>query len=774
MDRRQALKAVGGLFLTVRPSPQDGRRFGERDARQEREIVTRGRSEPGARAEVRVERGGPRLFVNGREESPFFAVSTNLLATARSYRESGIRFFQPLLGLDDGWTGPGRYDWSAILAYLDKLLAAVPDALFLPRLHLFTPEWWKDLWPSELVGYALPVGPEGPRAAPQRLDSGFDWSGMAETRVPSFASARWREDMADALKSFLRAVERSPLRSRVIGYQLAGGLNGEWHHPGSAFLPDVSAPMLRETGPSPSVEERLRTSAGLLRDPSREARTIRFYERYHRRIADTALFFCRVAKTETRGHLLAGLFYAYLLENVMIQEAGHLAPERVLADPSVDFIACPYSYQHTTDLRGRARWESDVFDEAGNWLGRARGVAGDGGLRVLAESLRRHGKLFLNEMDSSTYLEPRRSTEGGSGNDTVEGTLRILRRDLAQMATCGIGGWLFDFGHLDPPYKAGRGWYDDKPLIEEIGRWAALARRRSELDISSVAEIAAVYDASSFAATRHWKAEEPWEGYGVSIMDFFNHWFCTSQARALHRMGAPVDFLYPFDLRPEDARRYRLIIVPNLFRMDPVGVRRWRGLLRGSGTTVLWLYAPGYVSPGRFDLGQMEGLTGFRFKVLAEPGPMTIRVLDERLRTGVGAFGVRTSYSPRFAILKDDVGVLPLGLWADRDEVAMGLREIDGWTSVYAGSGPLPAELLRRLAESAGARLWSSRPDVVRATKDAAMIIATSPGERTLRLAEPLAPAFGGAASVEHRLAMDFGDVLAFFRGPGPWPSTKS
>ncbi len=765
MNRRQALKTLGATLGSLPVMSGKGSSWehqlpmGAERRRFERIAALAG--EPAARAEVRFERGGARLFVNGREEYPFFAVSINLLATCRAYRGSGIRFFHPLLGLDDGWTGRGRSDWSGIIVYLDWLLELVPDALFLPRLHLFAPLWWKEANPGELIVYALPVNPAVHGPAPQRLESGFNWSGLGDVHAPSLASVKWRRDMGDALRDFLRTMERSPLRSRIIGYQLAGGLNGEWHYTGSHFLPDTSAPMVREVGPLPTAEERLGTAAGLLRDPAREGRTIRFYERFHRRTADTALFFCRIAKQETNDRVLAGLFYAYLLENVMIQEAGHLAPERVLADPAVDFIACPYSYQHTTQTRTRAVWESDVFDEHDNWLGRARGVAGDGGLRVLAESIRRHRKLFINEMDSSTYLEPRRSTEGGSGNDTVEGTLRILRRDLSQMFVAGIGGWLFDFGHLDPPYKAARGWYDDGPMIREIRRWTDLGRRRARLDVSPAAEIAAVYDAQSFAATRHWKAEEPWAGYGVSIMDFFNHWFCTSQCRAIHRIGAPADFLYPFDVEKTEAGRYRLLLIPNLFRMDGGDVRRWRDLLRGSGATIVWFYAPGYVAPDRLDLGQMEDLTGFRYEVLTEPGPMSVRLTGLTAGTGGGTFGVKTEYFPRFAVAAES-GVGVLGLWADDEKPAFAVRQMDGWTSVYVGAGPLPASILRALAARAGVRLWSTEPDVVRASKAAAMIIATSDGERTLTLAGPMAPAFGGQALREHRLDMRFGDVLTF------------
>jgi len=772
MDRRRALKTLGGAFgalptfLGGTPRPFE-HQLAPAPRRPKLERIAALAGEPPARAEVRAERGGPRLFVNGREEFPFFALSANLLATARGYRDSGIRFLQPLHGLDDGWTGPGEYDWSGILVYLDQLLGLVPDAFFLPRLHLYAPAWWKKAHPDELIGYALAVDPAGHEMAPKRLDSGFNWSSPVDTWAASLASETWRRDMGAALKDFLRVMEGSPVRSRILGYHIAGGLNGEWHYTGSRYLPDTGPAMARAAGPLPKAEERLRTTAGLLRDPARETGVIRLYERFHDRVAATALEFCRIAKAATDRRVLVGLFYAYLLENVMIQEAGHLAPEKVLAAPDVDFIACPYSYQHTNRTRMHERWESDVYDESDNWLGRARGVGGDGGLRVLAESVRRHGKLLINEMDSSTYLEPRRSTEGGSGNDTVEGTLRILRRDLAQLFAAGIGGWFYDFGHLDPPYKANRGWYDDAPMIREIRAWAELGRERARLDISPAAEIAAVYDARSFAATAHWMSEEPWDGYGVSIMDFFNHWLCTSQCRAIHRIGAPADFLYPFDLTAGDARRYKLILVPNLFALDTDRVRRLRGLLRGSGATIVWFYAPGYVGPDRLDLVQMEGLTGFAFRVLKEPGPMTIRLLSPNAMGGVRSFGVAKSYFPRFAVRAESPGVEPLGLWADSDNTALASRTADGWTSVYAGAGPLPAEVLRVLASRAGARLWSSKPDVVRATMDAAMITATSPGERTLRFPDPFAPAFGGEAAAEHRLTMEFGDVLAFVRKRG-------
>ena len=88
------------------------------------------------------------------------------------------------------------------------------------------------------------------------------------------------------------------------------------------------------------------------------------------------------------------------------------------------------------------------------------------------------------------------------------------------------------------------------------------------MDTSSAARIAAVYDPKAFFATEHWKAEEPWTGYGITVCDHFNHWFLNSQQRTFSRMGAPFDSIYRFDLTPADARRYQLLFMVNLFTMD--------------------------------------------------------------------------------------------------------------------------------------------------------------------------------------------------------------
>ena len=328
----------------------------------------------------------------------------------------------------------------------------------------------------------------------------------------------------------------------------------------------------------------------------------------------------------------------------------------------------------------------------------------------------------------------------------------------------GVGGWFFDFGHLCPPFQAHHGWYDSPPLIEAIRPFATLGLERARMDLTSAAQIAAVYDPKTFFATEHWKAEEPYEGYGITVCDHFNHWFINSQQRTFSRMAAPRDSIYKFDLTSADPRRYRLLFMVNCFAMDATEVDRLRGMFEGSGATVVWYYAPGFIAPDRLDLKQMERLTGFRFEVLLEPGPMQIR-LEKGGEGGSALFGTRKPQKPRFAVLDSDVEIL--GRWEDNGRPAFVRKAEAGWTSLYVGAAPLTVDVLHSLARDAGVSLWSDRPDVVYATHDAATVIATVEGERTLTFPRAMCAVEGGEASKSHRVTMEFGEVRVFITPKG-------
>ena len=631
--------------------------------------------EPPMQAEVRIERGGPRLFVQGKETYPLLGWSWGLVQTASIFKQIGIHMLHPILGLNLGWKASGHFDWSVFDPLFAALLRENPQAFFLPRILFDAPAWWKQDYPEERVVCVLPFDPQNDRQYRDIIPSpegGMQWG--IHLDEPSMASDRWQREMEQAYRSFLQYIEASPLRSRILGYQIGSGIYGEWHYFMAEFVPDISKSMQQKLGFVPDLQQRANATLGLLRDPGRESEVISYYHKFHHDIlAETILKFARITKEETASRIVCGTFYGYHLENVWIHEGGHLAPELVLNCEEIDFIASPYSYQ-TTNIPERQWWEHDVVDGAGNWLGRARGIAGDGGYRILLESLKRHGKLYLPELDAGTYLEPppinldgtggtqveREMTMiGGDGSTTLEGTLQILRRDLGQVFARGVGGWLFDFG---PVLRTKKSWYAAEPIINCLRSLYELGEFRKTADISSCAEIAAVYDAKSFFATRHWQAEAPFPQGGYS-MDYFSRWFMDSQARAMHRLGAPVDFLYRFDLRQQDRQKYKLLFAVNLFYLSDDDVLQLKGLLKDSGMTVVWFYAPALLSPERVDLRRMRDLIGFELNMETEPGSMLISTtVDAHSDSLPAEFGVDEQRAPRFTVGESDVEVL--GRWS--------------------------------------------------------------------------------------------------------------
>jgi hypothetical protein len=203
----------------------------------------------------------------------------------------------------------------------------------------------------------------------------------------------------------------------------------------------------------------------------------------------------------------------------------------------------------------------------------------------------------------------------------------------------------------------------------------------------------------------------------------------------------------------------------NTFYLDKSECDRLLALFKGSGATVVWYYAPGFVSPDTFDLQAMERLTGFTFTVNDTPGPLSIRInapAANGLPSGM-SYGLKKHHSPRFTV-KESASTVPLGYWSDTNGIAFAETQMDGWRSIYTGAAPLPVEVLRVIAEKAGVKMWSSQTDVIRSVHDAAMVVATKDGERTVEFPQPLAPSSGGDPAMKHTLTMKFGEVKMFIK----------
>ena len=722
---------------------------------------------------IRNINGAPELVINNQSVYPLLAWSWSFKKSGQVFKELNIHLLHPVFGMNKAWENPDHYNFTAFETLLKNLLKTDPNALFLPRILFDVPLWWKEKYPHELIKCALPTKPKDDRQyRPVRENKEGGWLWGIQTQEPSFASNQWQGDMLTLFSSFLEHFESSDYADRIIGYQIGAGIYGEWHYFLSEFVPDFSDAMKEKIGYVPTLEKRLYTSCGLFRDPAQETEVIQYYKKFHKEIcAGTIIKLARLLKEKTKNRVLCGVFYGYQLENVWMHDGGHLAPEIILNCPDIDFLASPYSYQ-TTNKPDKPAWEHDVYDDADNWLGRSRGVAGDGGYRVLLESLKRHNKMYFVELDASTYLQkwPQSPNEpdihdidrefykiGGTGCDTREGTLKILKRDMAQQFVKGNGGWLFDFG---PAVSLNKSWFDEKSIKKLLTLFIKTGQFIKTRNLSSCSEIAAIYDAKSYFVTRYWQAETPFKK-GSHNMDFFSHWYMDAQVRAIHRIGAPVDFMYRFDLGKSDMKKYQLLLMINHFYMDEHEINHIHNMLENSQTTVVWYYAPGFVHPNGINLEQMQKLTGFSFSVNNNPKSLFIRPAIQSYTENIPSlFGIDEQRAPRFSVINSDCTIL--GVWQDDNSIAFAKKQMNGWTSVYVGTAPVPVEVLRWLAGEASVNLWSDRADQVAGTEDAIMIVATSSGKRSLILHKPMVELQGNKLAQQHDLNMEMGDVYVF------------
>jgi hypothetical protein len=714
IDVRVPQYAFGGDYSVALRLGEAHIRQGGKIVDQEVRAVTVKARKPGKSVcVVRPHNGTPTLFINGEPSNGMaYAAYGPSVEVFADFARAGVNLYtfsatptEAGYGLSrTAWKAPGEYDFSQLDQRVLMVLEANPKAYIFPRLYLHAPKWWSEKHPDDVVL----MDPGDGKYVP------FIHSGGKP--APSWASEAWRKDTVEGLRHLIAHVEASPYADRVIGYHLASGTTEEWMMWGAnedewvdysranvarfrewlkaKYGTDAGlrkawndAAVTLATAAIPPKAQRIATQFGALRDPAKEQPVIDFYLYNSDLVADTISYLAKAVKEITGGEKMVGVFYGYLLQlcgEQRQQNAGHLALEKVLASPDVDFLCSPTSYAF-----------------------RQLGGEGTSHFMSLLGSVHAHGKVWFDENDIRTSLSP--GEVGGWGKPAnVAGDILQQDKELADVLVNGADQWWFDVGGNK---------YNDPVLMRRIGELTRNATQVLALDRRPVDQVAMIVDERSLCYLR--------------VGDPLGRWLLLSQLPALHRIGAPVGHYLVTDLPRIRDRKVFLLMTS----FAPTAAdRKAIDALKRDGHVLVFCYVPGLYRDGRIDENGMTELTGIKLRLSTAATPLRVTMRPGHAITeglGGATYGPGDATSP--IAYADDPDATVLGT-LDDGRPGLVLKQQDGWTAIHSAVPMLPETLLRRIAQFAGVHFYIDTQDVAWADQDMVAVSVKDRGTRTISL----------------------------------------
>jgi hypothetical protein len=259
-----------------------------------------------------------------------------------------------------------------------------------------------------------------------------------------------------------------------------------------------------------------------------------------------------------------------------------------------------------------------------------------------------------------------------------------MRREFAMATVRGLGYWWFDmFG----------GWFDSPALMKEIAAMREITTRLRDEQVQTVARVAVFGDTESM----YYLDTDGPEGTAL----------IARQREGLGRMGTPYDIYTLSDIEspaiPHD--RYRLYVFLNAFRLSDERLRFIRQLA-DEGKSVLWIYAPGYVSSDGLSAGGISETTGLDIRELAG-AERSARIAPNSTLNPTATeieYGFDDPAKPVFTFEADGLEVA--AQYTRSGLSAACIRKNESGYAFYSGAPNLPGTPLREIARLSGAYIY--------------------------------------------------------------------
>lgn len=629
-------------------------------------------------------------------------------------------------GVFHTWQAPSLWNYDLLDMYFDRVLAADPDAMIIPRIFIGTPQWWLDD-PAHAGEMELMDDGNGPSLHYSQYVANpgiLPRSGP----FPSLASQQWRQDMAYALEQYMNHLRLAGYMKNVIGFELSGLATEEWYHwssnrpelPGygaatvaafrawltqrynndlAAFQSAWNNPTVTfENAQVPSYADRTaQVNTQTWRDPTMYMHVIDFSQFYNELVPDTIDYFAEVIKTDTENTKAVGAFYGYMYGFHAAPSFGHNALEQFNASPNLDYVYATPSYSY------RSLGQGDCYQGP-------------------AYSLQLHDKFWFVSDDTATvrtkdifdhYKVPWGWTDQQILNslnnlgytDTTEKNRWMLRRGAGLVVCNGMYKAFFDLHATDFA-----SYYSHPDLMDEVALQNSFFDRSKNHDRSSVSEILIVSDEFScnYVASLDW-----WNGLLYTQLE---------RPRLAHiQIGAPADHVLLNDIPLIDAGRYKMVVFLNCYNMNDIQ-RTYVDSLKNNGRVLLFCYAPGYFNQNSYSTANMQSVCGMNLEASASEILTPLRV---QIETGehplaqtlydTGTINRIFGYAGNSAkrVWVNDTHAKKLGKHYATTVTAMAIREFNEWTSIYSATSEMTAAIYRELARYAGVHIYNESNDTL-------------------------------------------------------------
>lgn len=681
--------------------------------------------------EVKMNNNRPTIFVNKKPITPLLYALVDRRNSwfnipqqnIKLFCESNINLVQVDIFLDDIWFPDSSIRIDTALMQIRGVLEVCPDANIFLRLHVNAPRWWQALHPEESIIY-------GNTESIGKGENNQTWMSGDVSNVSRFslASKQWLNATSFVVKEFCRRLSKAPEGNALVSIQVACGVYGEWHYFG--FLdndPDLSQPMMNyfrnwlrnkyktneglreawgdkdvrfETAEVPSSKDRNTTTHGVFRDLVKERNVIDYYEAQHLVVAEDILHFCKLIKESWPRPIITGSFYGYFY-SLFTREAagGHLAIDTILKSPYIDFLAAPQAYYPDNEATG------DPYHSRG-----------------LLESVRLHGKIWLEEMDQEPPLTNKSDSNYAA---SVKESIARIRRNIMYTATKGMGMWFYDFGiprstqnYSNSRDKLKEGYWNQPNIMADIKKMKLVLDRRLTMPYISDADVLMVYDTRSFYSLVSQTKK-------TNITNILINWTAVNAMKA----GYAFDAVYLNDLKLVDLSKYKVIIFNNTFVIDDQQRQFINDKVMKDNRDIIWFYAPGYSDDKKLDVNQMSKLTGISLvktdsltlpiiKTTGFPGKQVvydIRVTpannSSKILRNYHFADYDSPYRPLFSI--DDSKAESFGIYVSNNMSAIAKKKLRFCNSWYVALPAYEPELIGGLLQGTRAHKFSDDSVIV-------------------------------------------------------------